>query len=123
MAHNTNGQLLKIDLKHPGKIIKVKIKQFFPGADGLLWDAAGNLALIQNKGVNKVFELVSNDNWESAEVKSTTLVVDRFHQPTTATLNMGKLYVLNSKMNELSDPTAQPSKEFSLQEVRFIPVK
>jgi sugar lactone lactonase YvrE len=123
VAHNTNGQLLKIDTKQPDKIAKVKINTFFPGADGLLWNAAGNLVLIQNKGVNKVFELVSNDNWESAEIKSATLLVDRFHQPTTATLNTGKLYVLNSKMNELSDPTAQPSKEFSLQEVRFVPVK
>jgi sugar lactone lactonase YvrE len=123
VAHNTKGQLFKIDLMQPGRITKIQVNTFFPGADGLLWDASGNLVLIQNKGVNKTFQLSSKDGWQSAEVKGYTLVEDRLHQPTTATMNNGQVYVLNSKMNELTDPTAMPSKEFSLQQVRFVSAK
>lgn len=122
-VHNTNGQLFKIDLAQPQQILKIQAKTFFPGADGLLWDAAGNLVLVQNKGVNKVFQLASTDDWKTAEVKAYTLMTDRFHHPTTATMKDGKVYVLNSKMNELTDPTAPPSKAFSLQEVRFVAAK
>lgn len=123
VAHNSNGQLFKIDLAQPDRVSKIQIKTFFPGADGLLWDAGGNLVLVQNKGVHKVFQLMSGDNWQTAEIKAYTLMTDRFHQPTTATMKDGKVYVLNSKMNELTDPTAPPSKEFSLQEVRFVSAK
>lgn len=123
VAHGTAGQLFKIDLAQPERITKIQVKQFFPGADGLLWDANGNLLVVQNKGVHKVFQLSSKDNWQSAEVKASTLATDRFHQPTTATMKAGKIYALNSKMDQLSDPTAPPAKEFSLQEVRFVPTK
>ena len=123
VAHNTNGQLYKIDMVQPERITKIQQKTFFPGADGLLWDNAGNLVLIQNKGVNKAFQLTSKDGWQSAEVKGYTLLEDRLHHPTTVTLSNGMLYAVNSKMNELSDPTAPPSKEFSLQMVRFVPAK
>jgi len=123
VAHNSKGQLFKVDLREPERITKIQVKTFFPGADGLLWDSAGNLVLLQNKGVNKAFQLTSNDKWKSAEVKAYTLVEDRLHHPTTATMNKGKIYAVNSKMNELSDPTAPPSKEFSLQVIRWVPAK
>ncbi|MBC7903903.1 MAG: SMP-30/gluconolactonase/LRE family protein [Gemmatimonadaceae bacterium] len=123
VAHNTNGQLFKIDLAQPENISKVKMTTFFPGADGLIWNTDKSLVLIQNKGVNKAFQLVSKDKWQSAELQGYTLLEDRLHHPTTATMSMGKIYTLNSKMNELSDPTAPPSKEFSLQLVRFVAAK
>lgn len=120
VAHNTSGQLFKVDVAQPQKITKIGTKTFFPGADGLLWDAEGNLVLIQNKGVNKAFQLMSKDNWLSAEIVAYTLLTDRLHYPTTATLNNKNVYVLNSKLNELTDPTVTPSSEFSLQELRFV---
>lgn len=123
VAHNTKGQLFKIDMTEPERITKIQVKTFFPGADGLLWDREGNLVLIQNKGVNKAFQLSSKDRWQSAEVKAYTLVEDRLHHPTTVTLGKGKMFAVNSKMNELSDPTAPPSKEFSLQAIQWVPAK
>lgn len=120
VAHNTNGELYKVDVKQPANITKVKIKWFFPGADGLLFDAQGNLILVQNKGVNKVFQLASRNNWQSAEINGATLLVDRFDYPTTATLMGVKVYALNAKLNELTDPTEPPSKEFALQLARFV---
>jgi hypothetical protein len=73
--------------------------------------------------VNKAFKLSSNDKWQSAEVEAYTLALDRLHHPTTATISGGVVYALNSKFNEITDPTTPPSKEFSLQQVRFVPAK
>ncbi|HEX2606594.1 MAG TPA: hypothetical protein VHK91_04405 [Flavisolibacter sp.] len=123
VANNSDGNLLKIDLKDPQRITKIQLEGFYPGADGLLWNAAGHLVLVQNKGTHKIYELQSDDNWQSARQVAATATTDRFHQPTTATLQGQTVYVLNSKMNELTDPTAPPSKEFSLQVVRFLPSK
>lgn len=123
VANGSDGNLYKIDITDPRRITRIRQKTFFPGADGLLWDKDGNLVLVQNEGVNKVFQLSSPDNWQSAEVKGATATNDRFHYPSTATAQKGMLYALNAKLSELSDPTAQPSKEFSLQAVRFLPAK
>jgi DNA-binding beta-propeller fold protein YncE len=123
VAHNTDGVLYKIDLKNPKNIAKVRVQSFFPGADGLLWADNNNLVLIQNKGVNKAFRLSSNDNWVTATVNASTLAEDRMQNPTTATMQQGKVWVLNAKLNELSDSSATPSKEFSLQQVKFVPTK
>lgn len=123
VAHNSSGQLFKIDIAQPNRITKIRLKTFFPGADGLLWDAEGNLVLIQNKGVNKAFQLTSKDNWLSADIVAFTLLADRLHYPTTATLNNKKVFVLNSKLHEVTDPTLPPSSDFSLQELRFVSSK
>lgn len=123
VAHNTNGALFKVDIKNPKSISKVKLKTFFPGADGLLWASPNNLVLVQNKGVNKAFQLSSSDNWMSAEVKASTAAADRFQYPTTATLQDGRVWLLNAKLNEITDSSMSPSKEFSLQLARFQPVQ
>lgn len=123
VAHNTDGKLLKVDSKDPKQITVVKIDNFFPGADGLLWQDSSHLVLVQNKGVNKAFRLVSNDNWQSAEINASTLAQDNFQHPTTATSENGKIWLLNARMNELTDSSLTPSKEFSIQAAKFVPVK
>lgn len=121
--HNTNGALYKIDVKNPKNITQVKIKGLFPGADGMVWQSPTTLAMVQNKGVNKIFQLTSNDNWATAEVKGATATLDNFQHPTTATVQDGRVWVLNSKMNELQDSSMTPSKEFSIQTAKFNPVQ
>ena len=122
-VNNNKGSIIKISTESPATVQPVKTRTFFPGADGLLINSAGNLVLVQNKGVNKVFELSSTDNWQSAMVKAATASEDRFQQPSTCVLGRGKLYVVNSKLNELQDPGITPSKEFSLQLAVFRPVQ
>ena len=122
VAHNTNGSVLKVPLKTSDQVSKVKIENFFPGADGMLIDNHNNLILIVNKGIDKVYQLTSNNNWRSAEVTAVTDAEDRFQNPTTATVQRGKIFVLNSKMNELSDSTKTPSKEYSLQALVLKPI-
>ena len=120
--NNSDGSLLKIDIKNPTQVTKIKNDVFFVGADGLLLDNDGSLIVVQNKGVNKVSRLSSMDNWQTSKVIAATAVEDRFKQPSTATLQKDKVYVLNSKLNELSNPTMPPSKEFSIQLAKFQPL-
>lgn len=122
-ANGQQGALYKVDINNPKNVTKVKINNLFPGADGLLWDNQNNLVLIQNKGVDKTFQLNSKDNWQSAEILAATATTDRFQYPTTGVLQSGKVYVLNAKLNEINDSTKTPSKEFSLQLVQFKPVQ
>ena len=122
VANDREGALYKVDINNPKAVSKVKIKNLFPGMDGLLWDAQGNLVIIQNKGVDKTYQLSSKDNWVSADILASTLTTDRFQYPTTGVLQSGKIYVLNAKLNEITDSTRAPSKEFSLQQVQFKPV-
>ncbi|MBO9563855.1 MAG: hypothetical protein J7621_13825 [Niastella sp.] len=123
VVNSSQGQLYKIDLSNPSDIITVRQPTFFPGGDGLLWDEQGNLVLVQNEGAHKIFKLRSADNWQSCELVAATSFEDRFLQPSTATLKGNTVFVVNSKLNELSDPTAKPSEEFSLQQAVFRPVK
>lgn len=117
-VNNSDGFIIKIDAKNPANVTRVKAKQFFPGADGLLLDKQSNLILIQGKGVNKVFTLSSKDQFASAEVISTT-GGERFQNPTTAAFMNDQVYVLNAKLNELQDSTRNPSTKFSIQLAKF----
>lgn len=120
-VNNGNGALLKIDINDPSKVTQVKLKQFLPGADGILF-TGDNLVVSQNKGVNKAFLLATTNNWQSAEVKAGTALEDRFAQPSTLTMMNNDIYLLNSKLNELQDSTVPRSKEFSLQLVKLLPM-
>lgn len=123
VGHSTNGALYKVPTDNPDLVEKIRIDGFFPGADGLLVDQQGELALVQNRGANKVYNIRSVNNWQSAKIIAATLLVDRFDNPTTLSKKDGSLYALNAKLNELSDKTRVPSKEFSLQRVRFVSVQ
>lgn len=111
--NDANGNILKIDLQSKN-VATVKTSQFFPGGDGLLL-VSGKLYLVQNKGVNKISILQSRDDWKTAELVCATAAVDRFQNPSTLTRQKDNIYVLNAKLNELSDSTAPRSKDFSLQ--------
>lgn len=118
VTNTSNGSLLKVDINNPHNVIKVKIKDILPGADGIFWDEQGKLILIQN-AVNKAFQFQSIDNWQTAEVKASTAATDRFQYPSSGVIANEKIYLINSKINELNDPTQPPSKEFSLQLVQL----
>lgn len=118
-AHNSDGIILKIDLKDPKKVERVTLNQMFPGADGLWIDQDKNLILIQNKGVNKAFKLTSNDKWKSAKVTEATPSSELYQYPTTCGSFKGEMYVLNAKLNELSDSSYRPSDKFSYQQIVF----
>lgn len=123
VANNGRGSVFKVDTQDPQRVSRVQIKQFFPGADGLLMDGQGNLVLVQNKGVNKIFQLSSTDNWQTASVRAATAAADMFSFPSTAAMARGQVWVMNAKLHELSDSSSVPSQKFSLQLAKFSPVK
>lgn len=121
-VNNSDGSILKVNINDPKQVTAVKIRDLFPGADGLLLDDGNNLILIQNKSVNKCYKLESADNWQTAKVTAATHSEDRFQQPSTGVIQNGKVWLLNSKLNELSNPTIPPSREFSLQLAELKPL-
>jgi sugar lactone lactonase YvrE len=123
VVNNAQGALYKVDTKSPSTISKIKIDQFFGGGDGLLFDNQKNLVLVQNKSVDKLFRLQSQDGWRTAKVSMATGGTDRFQNPSTCTIRKGKIYALNAKLNEIMDKSIKPSEEFSLQVAEFKPVQ
>lgn len=123
LVNSTNaGAIYKVDLEDPKKVSQVKINQFFLGADGMLLNDSSTLVLVVNGNNDKVFQLSSNDNWITAEIKATTLLVDRFSYPSTATFWKDDVWVMNAKFNELVDSNAVPSKNFAIQKAVFKPI-
>ncbi len=123
VANNGSGSLIKIPLDNTAMASKVKIDQFFPGADGLILNDANTLTLVQNGGVDKIFKLFSTDNWASAKVVEATSTEDRFAFPSTATVAGSETWVMNANFSELAEGNNVPSKEFSIQLAVFQPVK
>jgi sugar lactone lactonase YvrE len=123
LVDNSNtGQLYKVPLASPQQVQKVRLDQYYLGADGLVLPAADKLDMVVNGGNDKIFQLKSDDNWQSAKMAATTLIADRFTYPATATLNGADLWVMNAKFNELADSNAVPSKRFAIQQAVLKPV-
>jgi sugar lactone lactonase YvrE len=123
IVDNSNtGGLYKIDINDPTKVSKIKINQFFLGADGLLLKDSSSLVMVVNGNNDKIFQLTSEDNWITAEMKSTTLIADRFTYPSTAAKRGDDIWVMNAKFNELVDSNSVPSKTFAIQKAVFNPI-
>lgn len=98
------------------------IDQYFLGADGLILSDKNTLTMVVNGGTNKIFQLSSNDNWQSAKISASTLVTDRFTYPSTATQNGNDIWVMNTQFNQLLDSNTVPVKKFAIQKVIYKPV-
>jgi sugar lactone lactonase YvrE len=123
IADNTStGSLYKIDINDPSRVTKIKINQFFIGGDGLLLTDANDLVMVVNGLNDKIYKLTTNSNWDSAEIKATTLIADRFSYPATATKAGEDVWIMNAKFNELNDSNSVPSKTFAIQRVSFKPI-
>lgn len=123
LVDNTNtGQLYKVDLKNPSNVQKVKLDQYYLGADGLLLDDNTHLTIVVNGGNDKIFRLESTDGWQSAQLSATTLASDRFTYPSTATRFNNATWIMNAKFSELVDSNSVPSKSFAIQKAVFKPV-
>jgi hypothetical protein len=121
-SSGATGALYKVPLNSPNNPQKVSMINFFMNADGLLLNAQDTLTLIQNGGAEKIYKLISTDNWQSAEMAATTLAADRFSYPSTATLRGSQVWVMNAKFHDLEDSTAVPSKRFAIQRAVFKPI-
>jgi len=116
------GAIYKIDLKNPNLVSKVATDQFFVNGDGLVLKDNENLVLVQNGGSDKIYQLGSKDNWNSAYLSASTLLADRFTYPSTAVKSKNDIWVMNAKFSELVDSTSVPSKKFAIQKAVLKPL-
>ncbi|WP_129715261.1 gluconolaconase [Pedobacter sp. SYP-B3415] len=121
--NSAKGQLFRIDLSNPKQVQQIKTDRFFMGADGLVLNDNNTLTMVVNGGTDKIFQLASTDNWQSAKVIASTVVEDRFTYPSTATLNGKEIWVMNAQFNQLLDSNSVPLKKFALQQAVLKPVK
>jgi sugar lactone lactonase YvrE len=123
LVDNSNtGSLYKVMISDPAKASKVRINQFFLGADGLLLKDTATLVMVVNGNNDKIYQLTSGDGWATAELKATTLIADRFTYPSTATFAGDDTWVMNAKFAELVDSNSVPSKAFAIQKAVFKPI-
>ena len=120
VSNSNTGRIYKMETANPNRVQKVVIDQYFLGADGILLPEKNKLVIVTNGGNDKIFQITTEDNWKSAKLTATTLAIDRFTYPATATMKDREIWVMNAKTNELTDSNAVPSRKFAIQ---FAPLK
>jgi len=123
LVNSTNtGCLYKVPINNPTAVSKVKLEQYFLGADGMVLNDAKSVVMVVNGGNDKIYKLTSDDGWASAKMAATTLIADRFTYPTTATADKESIWVSNGKFTDLNDSTAFPASVFAIQKVVLKPL-
>lgn len=122
VACSGKGSLYKVSYLNPSQVQRVKTNGFFMGMDGLLLNDSTHLTLVVNGGTDKIMQLQSKDDWQSAELVATTKAEARFAYPSTATANGADIWVMNAKFNELADTATIKSNTFFLQKAELKPV-
>jgi sugar lactone lactonase YvrE len=111
IAKSVEGSLLKVSIKDPTKVEKVKLPEPLFWTDGIYFINDKELVAVRNRFSKTVF-LRSDNHWESATIVKEEKATDIM--PTTVAVSaLGNVYVINSKLSELRpDPTKAVSKEF-----------
>lgn len=122
VGNSAKGQLFKIAINNPKNVARVNIDQYFMGADGLVLNDDNTLTMVVNGGTDKIFQLSSKDNWQSAKVSASTSATDRFTYPSTATLVEKDIWVMNAQFSQLLDSNSVPVKKFAIQQAVLKPV-
>lgn len=68
VAGSGTGVLYRVDVRDPDHFSVVGMPEKFPGIDGMVWDADGNLAMTTR---GRTVVLSSHDNWVTAQVVAT----------------------------------------------------
>lgn len=112
--YNSNS-LYTIPLNNPKNWSKIELATTLSGPDGLVLLNNKELAVIENKTRGNISILRSENNWESAELKSALLLESAF--PTTAALANGKLVVLDGHINQLFAGKKDEVNSFTLYQI------
>ena len=107
IAKSMQGSLLKVSIKDPSVVEKVKLPEPLFWGDGIYFLSEKDLVVVRNRFSKTVF-LHSDDNWASAKIVKEEKASDLM--PTTATAYNDKVYVINSRLSEIKDN--KPTKQF-----------
>lgn len=123
LVNNSNtGKVYKVPVNNPQNVQRVAIDQYFLGGDGMVLNDNNRLTMAVNGGNDKIYQIKTEDNWQSAKLAATTLIVDRFTYPATAALSKGEVWIMNARTNELMDSNAIPASRFAIQKAVLKPV-
>lgn len=115
VAKMNEGVLFKVPLNKPKDYVQIKLAEPITGVDGLLWGPGGSLIAIANGKTNKVFKLITTDDWDSAVVETTVRTGEVF--ATTGVMHDGKVYVLNAMLHVMFNPeTKEHVKTFEIHQ-------
>lgn len=96
-----NGGIYKVPVDDPAAASEVALPEPMAGADGLVWDSAGNLVVVSNSS-GMVTALQSDDGWASASIAA---VAPYEGQATTGAAVGDDIYIVHPFFQ---DPEALP---------------
>ena len=96
-----NGGIYRIPVDDPAAASEVSLPEPMSGADGLVWDSAGNLVVVSNSS-GMITALTSDDGWASATIAAVGLYEG---QATTGAAVGDDIYIVHPFFQ---DPEALP---------------
>lgn len=127
VSHYSSGKRYKVDVNNSDNIQeiifnKLSSKWKISGLDGLLLLNNKTLAAVNvdpsgRKNGNIVYNLLSNDNWDSFDVDGVMPTSNTY--PTTLTNAGDGLFVLHAKLLELFTGNKSPERTFEIERVSF----
>lgn len=100
IAGSGTGVLYKVDVRDPDSFAIVGLPEKFPGIDGMVWDANGNLVMTTS---GRTVALSSRDNWVSAQI---AFAVPQGPASTVARVG-DALYVVHPHFADQDPPTVE----------------
>jgi sugar lactone lactonase YvrE len=100
IAGSGTGVLYKVDVRDPESFASVGLPEKFPGIDGMVWDANGNLVMTTS---GRTVALSSRDNWVSAQI---VFAVPQGPASTVARVGAA-LYVVHPHFADQDPPTVE----------------
>jgi hypothetical protein len=100
VAKTGEGSLLKVSLKDPSQVEKVKLPEKLEWVDGIYFINPEELVAVRNRFHKTVF-LRSKDQWKSAEIVKEEKSTDQM--PTTAAAFKNEVFVINSRLMDLRE--------------------
>jgi sugar lactone lactonase YvrE len=116
VAVSNPGTLYKVSLKNPKSIKKINAMLLL-GIDGLIYNAANKELIAISNSAQEIYRLKTDNNWDSVSLAGSVKSLNSF--PTTGTIVNDSYFILNAKLNELFNPTAEKTSTFIIQEVKF----
>ncbi len=121
VSDSNDGLLYKVPLDDPQQFTQIQLERSLANADGLLLADEDELIVVTNKfneqNFNQVFNLQSEDNWESAQIVERLDVGDDAFT-TAATIRDEEILVLDGQLDRLF--TGEPTDEFAILTVGSI---
>ncbi|HXA02493.1 MAG TPA: hypothetical protein VNW99_10930 [Cytophagaceae bacterium] len=100
VAKTGEGSLLKISLKDPSKVEKVKLPEALEWVDGICFINPEEMVAVRNRFGKTVF-LRSKDHWKTAEITKEEKSTDQM--PTTAAVYKNEVFVINSRLMDMRE--------------------